>query len=99
MQAEAEKVLNRLSKMDLEGVLKSISGAGNSINSLASSRELPKRGQLPHYFCRCQSIAVKVVTRLTGDVGDSYPAISRKRGFSPIAWPVWYRYSSRQVVD
>jgi paraquat-inducible protein B len=40
VQEEAEIALDRLSKIDLEGLLKSISGAGNSINSLASSQEL-----------------------------------------------------------
>ncbi len=40
VQEEAEKALDRISKMDLEGMMKSISGAGYSINSLASSREL-----------------------------------------------------------
>jgi paraquat-inducible protein B len=40
VQEEAEKALDRISSMDLEGLMKSISGAGNSINSLASSQEL-----------------------------------------------------------
>ena len=40
VQEEAEKALDRISRMDLEGVFKSISGAGNSINSLASSSDL-----------------------------------------------------------
>jgi len=40
VQEEAEKALDRISRMDLEGMMKSISGAGNSINSLASSQEL-----------------------------------------------------------
>ena len=40
VQEEAEKALTRISKMDLEGVMKAISGAGDSINSLAGSREL-----------------------------------------------------------
>jgi paraquat-inducible protein B len=40
VRQEAEKALDRISRMDLEGVMKSISGAGNSINSLASSQEL-----------------------------------------------------------
>jgi len=40
VQEEAELALDRLSKIDLEGLLASISGAGNSINSLASSQEL-----------------------------------------------------------
>src|SRR5450755_2665048 len=40
VQQEAEKALERFSRIDLEGLLKSISGAGNSINSLASSQEL-----------------------------------------------------------
>jgi len=40
VQEEAQNVLARLSKIDFEGLLGSISGAGNSINSLASSREL-----------------------------------------------------------
>jgi len=42
VQQEAEKALDRFSKMDLEGVMKAISGAGNSINSLASSQELKR---------------------------------------------------------
>ena len=40
VQQEAEKALERISKMDLEGVMTAISGAGNSINSLVSSQEL-----------------------------------------------------------
>ncbi len=40
VQQEAQKALDRLSRLDLEGMMKSISGAGNSIDSLASSREL-----------------------------------------------------------
>ena len=40
VQEEAQKALARLSKIDFEGLLESISGAGNSINSLASSQEL-----------------------------------------------------------
>jgi paraquat-inducible protein B len=40
VQQEAEKALERFSRIDLEGLLKSVSGAGNSINSLASSQEL-----------------------------------------------------------
>ena len=37
------KHFERISKMDLEGVMTAISGAGNSINSLVSSQEL-RRG-------------------------------------------------------
>jgi paraquat-inducible protein B len=40
VQEAAQKALARLSKIDFEGLLESISGAGNSINSLARSREL-----------------------------------------------------------
>jgi paraquat-inducible protein B len=40
VQEEAEKALDRISTMDLEGLMRSISGAGNSINSLVSSQEL-----------------------------------------------------------
>src|SRR5580704_1427528 len=40
VQEEVEKALDRLAKVDLEGLLSSIAGAGNSINSLASSQEL-----------------------------------------------------------
>ena len=40
VQQEAQKALDRISKMDLEGMMKAISGAGDSINSLASSQEL-----------------------------------------------------------
>jgi paraquat-inducible protein B len=40
IQEEAEKALARISKIDFEALLASISGAGNSINSLAGSPEL-----------------------------------------------------------
>jgi paraquat-inducible protein B len=40
VQQEAQKALDRISKMDLETMVNSISGAGNSVNSLASSQEL-----------------------------------------------------------
>jgi paraquat-inducible protein B len=40
VQQQAEKVLDRLSKIDLEGLVGAISGAGNSVNALASSEEL-----------------------------------------------------------
>ncbi|HEV3384427.1 MAG TPA: MlaD family protein [Gemmata sp.] len=42
VQEEAQKALDRISRMDLEGLMKSISGAGDSINSLASSQELKR---------------------------------------------------------
>jgi paraquat-inducible protein B len=42
VQQEAQKALDRISKMDLEGMMKAISGAGDSINSLASSQELKR---------------------------------------------------------
>ena len=42
VQEEAQKALDRISTMDLEGMLKAITGAGNSINSLASSQDLKR---------------------------------------------------------
>jgi paraquat-inducible protein B len=42
LQEEAEKALDRISTMDLEGLMRSISGAGDSINSLVSSQELKR---------------------------------------------------------
>ncbi len=42
VQQEAQKALDRISKIDLEGMIKAISGAGDSINSLANSQDLKR---------------------------------------------------------